>query len=129
VIGIAAQNSVCVGNGSTYTKRTSVPTYKHLFDRYENAGDEVATKRAAAQLLRLRRQLSRQIPQRTVGETLLLATWNLREFGADKKYGQRLDESIQYIAEIVSRFDIVAIQEVHRKLKDLKRLMDVLGEW
>jgi endonuclease/exonuclease/phosphatase family metal-dependent hydrolase len=58
-----------------------------------------------------------------------LATWNLREFGADKKYGPRLDESIQYIAEIISRFDIVAIQEVHRKLKDLKRLMNMLGEW
>jgi len=40
-----------------------------------------------------------------------------------------LDESLQYIAEIVSHFDLVAIQEVHQNLKDLKRLMNLLGGW
>jgi exonuclease III len=105
-----------------------VPTYKALFDKFKERGDEFATSRAASQLLKLRRHLS-QIPQRTVGDTLLLATWNVREFGSGQKYGPRLDESIQYIAEIVSRFDIVAIQEVRRNLGDLRRLMNVLGEW
>jgi hypothetical protein len=60
---------------------------------------------------------------------LLLATWNIREFGSSKKYGERLNESIQYIAEIINHFDLVAVQEVRENLADLKRLIQVLGNW
>jgi endonuclease/exonuclease/phosphatase family metal-dependent hydrolase len=104
-----------------------VPYYKRLFDTL--ARDDEATKRAASQLLAVRRQLTKEVPRRTVSDTLLLATWNLREFGRNQKYGTRLPESIQCIAEIVSRFDLVAVQEVHQNLADLKKLMGVLGEW
>ena len=60
-------------------------------------------KRVAADLLRLQRQLTKEVPQRTVSETLLLATWNIGESGANRKYGPRLEEPIQYIGEFVSR--------------------------
>ncbi len=58
---------------------------------------------------------------------LLLATWNIREFDSPS-FGRRTDESIYYIAEIISHFDLVAIQEVRDDLDGLRRLMDVLGK-
>ena len=111
-----------------------MPYYKGFFDTFPKGKATSARRRAAAGLLTLRRQLRKDIPARTVENTLLLATWNLREFGVGKdilksKYGNRLDESIQYIAEIVNHFDLVAIQEVKDNLADLKRLVRVLGSW
>lgn len=73
--------------------------------------------------------MRKEIPPRTVEETLLLATWNIREFGRNKMFGSRLDESIQYIAEIINHFDLVAVQEVKENLADLKKLIKVLGDW
>jgi len=70
--------------------------------------------------------LSQQIPSRTLKETLLLATWNIREFDTPI-YSQRMNESIYYIAEIISRFDLVSVQEVYRDLTALNRLMKILG--
>lgn len=67
------------------------------------------------------------IPERDLRGTLLLATWNLREFDSGKG-GQRSDEAIWYIAEIVDRFDLVAVQEVREDLHALRRLMDALGK-
>jgi len=61
-------------------------------------------------------------------ETLLLATWNIREFDSPA-YGARLDESFYYIAEIISRFDLVAVQEVREDLDALNRLLKLLGPW
>jgi endonuclease/exonuclease/phosphatase family metal-dependent hydrolase len=74
------------------------------------------------------------LPTRTLKKTLLLATWNIRDFGNEDKRakdgldqpGPRLPESYYYIAEIISAFDIVAIQEVN-KLDALERLMRILG--
>ena len=62
-------------------------------------------------------------------ETLLLATWNIREFGRNRMYGHRLPESLHYIAEIINHFDLVAVQEVKENLADLKRLARILGNW
>jgi endonuclease/exonuclease/phosphatase family metal-dependent hydrolase len=79
-------------------------------------------------LLALRQQLQTQIPPRTVQNTLLLGTWNLRDFDSNKfGHGPRLQESYYYIAEIISAFDIVALQEVNRDLSALDRLLDILG--
>lgn len=87
-----------------------------------------AGKRIANGLLRLRGKLDAEIPVRTREETLLLATWNIREFDSTK-YGSRIDDAFFYMAEIASRFDLVAIQEVRRDLSALNRLKDVLGYW
>lgn len=106
-----------------------MPYYKGLFDTYPRDVETPARKRAAAGLLSLRRKLRKEIPPRTVEETLLLATWNIREFGRNKMFGPRLDESIQYIAEIINHFDLVAIQEVKENLGDLRKLIRVLGDW
>jgi len=84
--------------------------------------------RAIDQISALRRALAREIPRRTAAETLLLATWNLRDFDSNKfGHGPRLPESYQYIAEIVSAFDLVAIQEVNEKLGPFEKVKDLLG--
>ena len=85
-------------------------------------------KRTAERLLLLREQLEGEVPKRTITETLLLATWNIREFDSPA-YGERLDESFYYIAEIVSHFDLVAVQEVRKDLAALKKLNDILGSY
>ena len=85
-------------------------------------------ERTAQRLLLLREKLAEQVPQRTINETLLLATWNVRDFDASK-YGFRSDEAMYYIAEIISHFDLVAVQEVNADLAALHRLMTILGDW
>jgi endonuclease/exonuclease/phosphatase family metal-dependent hydrolase len=78
--------------------------------------------RTVNNLLSLRSQLDRDIPQKTATDTLLLATWNIREFGNNRR-----KESLHYIAEIVSRFDLVAIQEVSANRKGLDNLVSLLN--
>lgn len=78
--------------------------------------------RTIDKILSLRAQLNREIPAKTSAETLLLATWNIREFGDNRRI-----ESLYYIAEIISRFDLIAIQEVASNLKGLESLMKLLG--
>lgn len=85
-------------------------------------------KRTAEGLLRLKPALDNVIPQKTLDKTLLLASWNIREFGGDK-YGGRKGEPIFYLAEIMSHFDLVAVQEVRDNLDALDDLMYVLGRW
>jgi endonuclease/exonuclease/phosphatase family metal-dependent hydrolase len=95
---------------------------------YQNINTETPQgKRTIERLLKLREKLRKDIPARQMESTLLLATWNIREFGADQKYGKRSDEAMYYIAEIISKFDLVAVQEVHKNLKALDKLMSILG--
>jgi endonuclease/exonuclease/phosphatase family metal-dependent hydrolase len=84
--------------------------------------DKEMKSRLIERLHRLRKELSEKVPAKTAGETLLLATWNIREFG-----GNRSLESLYYIAEIISRFDLVAIQEVSADLKGLEKVISLLG--
>lgn len=73
-------------------------------------------QRIATKLLELKDGLSQnKIPIRTVEGTLMLASWNIREFG-DSNYGVRGEGPIYYIAEIISRFDLVAVQEIRSYL-------------
>jgi len=78
-------------------------------------------------LRRLRAALTEAVPTRTATRTLLLATWNIRELDSGK-YGYRNDEAYYYIAEILSRFDLIAIQEVRDGLYPLQRLRRLLGD-
>jgi endonuclease/exonuclease/phosphatase family metal-dependent hydrolase len=82
-------------------------------------------RRTAKKLYELRAALRKEIPKSERDGNLIIASWNLRELGRSK----RLPESIHYVAEIMSRFDVVAVQEVRGDLGDLKRVLDVLGPW
>lgn len=90
----------------------------------------VETKnRTARHLLRVKQQLKKQgVPSRNVSDTLLLASWNIRDFDSNKfKHGKRLPESYYYIAEIISAFDIVALQEINDDLTSFYKLLRHLG--
>lgn len=95
----------------------------------------VDKKWTADNLLRLRNSLRTHLgvlPESMeklpdTSEVLRLATWNLREFGRENKYGKRLDDAYYFIAEIISQFDLVALQEVTRDLYGIKRILGLLG--
>jgi endonuclease/exonuclease/phosphatase family metal-dependent hydrolase len=97
-----------------------MPTYFYLHDAPNS-------ERIIAGLERLRAQLDRDIPTKSLDPTLRLATWNIREFDSPA-YGARAEDAFYFIAEIVSRFDLVAIQEVRRDLTALKTLVQHLGD-
>lgn len=92
--------------------------------------DPAMAKRCAERLLAMRRSLA-PLRRRKHDTSLLLATWNIRDFDSNKfGFGPRLPETFYYLAEIVSCFDLVAIQEVSRDLSALERLVAILGrEW
>jgi endonuclease/exonuclease/phosphatase family metal-dependent hydrolase len=99
-----------------------MPFYKNLSNKSQ------ADRRTAEKLLELKKSLDREIPTKTVDKTLLLASWNIREFGGTK-YGGRTKEPLFYIAEILSHFDLIAVQEVRDNLDILDDLMNILGGW
>jgi endonuclease/exonuclease/phosphatase family metal-dependent hydrolase len=83
--------------------------------------------RTIKSLLRLKTGLDEKIPSRKTETNLLVASWNIKEFGHTT---QRLPEAYYYIAEIIARFDLIAIQEVKSTLKDLEIVMRILGsDW
>ncbi len=72
----------------------------------------------------LRDKMKSQVPVRTNRSTLLLCTWNIREFS---DAGNRCEEAFWYIGEIISFFDLVAVQEIGNNLSALQKIMTVLG--
>ncbi len=91
----------------------------------------------AADLGRLRAALDADVPARDPSN-ILVATWNLRAFGdLTQKWQSGPDDSpkrdwraVACIAEVVSRFDVVAMQEVRRSPTALRLLVEMLGpEW
>lgn len=75
-------------------------------------------------LLRFRAYLEQTITRKRSDKNLLIASWNIKEFGHLK---ERIPESYFYMAEIINMFDLVAIQEVKSTLRDLQILMRLLG--
>jgi hypothetical protein len=99
-----------------------VPAYRRL-------DTEPTKERILDGLARLRAQLDAEVPARTLDSTLLLATWNIREFDTPK-YGERTRDAYYFLAEVISHFDLVAVQEVNRDLTALYALVDLLGpDW
>ena len=89
----------------------------------------------AATFLQLRAALDAAIPAKQLDRNLLVGTWNLRAFSdlTEKWRAEEGDEplrdlfDVRCIAEIVSRFDVVAIQEVRGNLTALQTLGAALG--
>ncbi|WP_300541515.1 endonuclease/exonuclease/phosphatase family protein [Maricaulis sp.] len=95
---------------------------------YDLEAADPVQRRIADRLLRLGDKLDAEIPSKTLDDTLLLATWNIREFDS-RAYGLRGIEPYHYIAEIISRFDLVALQEVRLDTAPLEKLRGLLGRW
>jgi endonuclease/exonuclease/phosphatase family metal-dependent hydrolase len=82
--------------------------------------------------------LDRDVPAKRLDENLLICTWNIRAFGGlvDKWRSEEDDSpkrdlfSLNCIAAIVRRFDVVAIQETKGNLRSLRHMLDILGpDW
>jgi endonuclease/exonuclease/phosphatase family metal-dependent hydrolase len=84
------------------------------------------SKDIAAGLLVLKQRIeAAKIPSSRLDESFNLATWNVREFG--KK--QRTQAAIHYIAEVMGQFDLIGLVELRDDLRDLRRVLDVLGPY
>jgi endonuclease/exonuclease/phosphatase family metal-dependent hydrolase len=87
-----------------------------------------------AELAPLGMALAGVIPEKA-STNLLIATWNLRAFGdltakwhADPDDSPKRDwQAVASIARVISRFDVIAIQEVRRNVTALRFLVDLLG--
>jgi len=91
-----------------------------------------------AEQAKLAAAVTQVVPTKQLDQNLLIATWNLRAFGGlTKDWQSRKGDSpkrnfrdVRFVAEIVSHFDVIAIQEVRGDLRALRHLMKVLGpEW
>jgi endonuclease/exonuclease/phosphatase family metal-dependent hydrolase len=90
--------------------------------------DPVERKRVLTVLGKMREGLTKEIPPKSTNG-LLLASWNIREFGG-RKYGGRKSDAMYCIAECLSRFDLIAVQEVRSDLAALQRVLRYLGpQW
>src|SRR5688572_22228916 len=82
-------------------------------------------------IVRLRRRLdSANIPPRRSDHNLLIGTWNIRAFGRvhpqwdeNTKEPKRNLRALACIAEVVRRFDVMAIQEVKRDTSGIRMLV------
>jgi endonuclease/exonuclease/phosphatase family metal-dependent hydrolase len=92
----------------------------------------------AEDLRELRAALDDVVPAKRLDNNLIIGTWNIREFGGltDKWRSEDTDSpkrdlySLRCITEIVSRLDVVALQEVQGNLKALRHMLKALGpEW
>lgn len=80
--------------------------------------------------------LDDDVPVKQVEHNVLVGTWNVREFGevtrawrAAKGVSPKRDwGSVALIAEIVSRFDVVALQEVQGRISALRQMLRFLGD-
>ncbi len=83
----------------------------------------------------LNRALDEAVPPRVLDRNLLIATWNIRAFGGltekwvatDDDSPKRDLQSLRTIAEIIRRFDVIALQEVRGNLKALRHMLKFLG--
>lgn len=102
-----------------------MPFYNYLRRDFPNT-DKRNT--VTENLIRLKSQLNKEIPPKDLEDNLLLATWNIRDFGKKSRrgFGNRTRDSLYYIAEILSSFDLIAVQEVN-ELKELSDVMWYLG--
>jgi len=82
----------------------------------------------------LRATLDTVVPVRNEGN-VIIATWNLRSFGdLTEKWASETGDSprrdlfsVRCVAEIISRVDVVAVQEVRDNIKCLRHMLKVLG--
>jgi len=97
--------------------------YELVFPQLQK--QKAVKKRTLRNLLELKRGLDRSIARRRADENLIIASWNIKEFGHTT---QRLPESFFYIAEILSYFDLIAVQEIKSGLEDLHIILRLLGD-
>lgn len=111
-----------------------MPFYPSLKISLSNSSQQKTKKKRTAQRIKnLKKALRDHFKVSSLGinpsESVRIATWNLREFGGSK-YNGRDFECVYYIAEIISHFDLVALQEIRidtDDYDDFDNLLRILG--
>lgn len=88
------------------------------------------------EILQLSKNLDALLPAKELDRNVLIGTWNIRAFGgltekwkAEEGDSPKRDlHALLCIAAILSRFDIIAVQEVRGNLKALRHTLKVLGQ-
>ncbi|GLB51177.1 deoxyribonuclease [Neptunitalea chrysea] len=83
----------------------------------------------------LKRDLDTNVPPKKLDKNLLIASWNIRGFGnltrewmsTENDSPKRDLHSVLCIAEILKRFDVIAIQELKSNLRAFRDTLKVLG--
>src|SRR6266508_5905035 len=97
--------------------------------------DDPAPDDIKANIIKLRDRLD-VIPHKWLDHNLIIGSWNIRAFGDLTKEWHSKEgdspkrdlEAVLYIKEIISRFDVVAVQEVRGNIRALRYLLKALGE-
>ena len=84
----------------------------------------------------LKADLDIKIPSKKLDKNLLIASWNIRAFGnLTRKWISESDDSpkrdlqsVLCIAEILKRFDVIAVQEVKSNIRALRDTLKLLGD-
>jgi len=109
-----------------------MPFYSGLHKSFPaGSEEEVLRQRTIAGLKRLRAALAAHFPTELNRlRTVRIGTWNIREFGNTKHGGRSTYEPLYYMAEILSNFDIAALQEVRDNMTEFLKLRSILGpDW
>ena len=93
-------------------------------NNYARLMDDEMKQRTISKLRDLHAGLRANVPGKKVDQNLLLASWNIKNFG---KITQRTPESLYYMAEIINAFDIVAVQEINSDITHFKKVVKILG--
>lgn len=83
---------------------------------------EIRLQHELEQIQEWRTEDDRKIPSAT-DDNLIIATWNLTNFGLQK----REDIHLEMMAEILKPFDVIAVQEIADDLEHLRSLLSKLG--
>jgi len=84
------------------------PNYKYVVDEEKLAIMNLFTER--------------HVPTTTPGK-LLLASWNIANLGVQKRW----PEALELIAHILSRFDLIAVQEINDRYKAFTEVVEKMG--
>ncbi|WP_375582746.1 endonuclease/exonuclease/phosphatase family protein [Cyclobacterium xiamenense] len=98
--------------------------------------EELPPAEVEEEIRALNQVLDEALPFKKLDHNILIATWNIRAFGGltekweaeDHDSPKRDLHSLLAIAQIISRFDIIAIQELKGSLKAFRHMLKVLGD-
>lgn len=96
---------------------------------------EVPPQAVRDEIRELNQMLDHELPFKKLDHNILIATWNIRTFGGltekweagDSDSPKRDLHSLLAISQIISRFDIIAVQEVKGNLKAFRHMLKLLG--
>ena len=114
-----------------------MPYYTWLRPYKSDSRRTLQTKRRAARkILELRQRFNEHVAEQSTvdgaevpdesAKVIRIATWNIREFDSSS-YGWRSREAKAYLAEVLSFFDLIALQEIRRDLDALEDVRSLLG--